>query len=895
MILPKNFYSPINTITRESWKNIGTCTIDYPEVVRGDASLVYLGKKKGQEIIVKAYSRQWILDHENIVNREVKSFMALGELGVVPSLVGTPLRSDNNNYIVMELCNCGSLDLYLKKRKRFTVNLVHEIVLFLADALSKLHGTNVLHRDINPRHVLVSLDGTGKASYKLTGLHFCKNLNFKKATSFVGTTEYIAPEASLEKPYSYPADIWSLGVTLYELALGVVSIKVDPNFRVRLKDGGNPMFPAELKVNPLLQDLICKCLIYDPKKRITIEEIKSHPFLTGPPLAQSIVVQKPADSIPEKTAKLSEEELLGMINRNFAEYMQYANGTGCHRVKLKCEVRANLHPYVFKFPTALNRGEFSEIFHCINKITNEECVLKVIDTSKIGEAKVADLILAEVETMLELAFCPFTLRIEDYFVCRNNLHLVLEYCNGGDLDEYARKLRRQNVEPPVESLKLIAWNVACGLKEMHKLQIIHRDIKPKNILVIEDPVSKALVGVKLCDYGFSKKVKEDKDFSGTTIFGSHDYLAPELYEIFKRRMLGDDEDVHYDYKIDVWSYGVLLYFAVYGRTFMEQPISRYKITEESLIIYPPVKYAPASYLSLIKRALTFNPTLRPSFEELLKEPFFNTVVLSTRTKMSPYAELSLVGVEEGVVKVFTCKKSSEICLMETAELKRTEKKQLMSEIDCMTKLRSSICIQKLYDYFIFKDAIHLVFRHYQHGSLESYTKKQSNTLTTDEQTLIAHTVIQGLNEMHSMNITHGNVQPKEILVELKENGAIKGVVIGGFGLVRVVNKEVSMLYKGPEGVLKEAKGKCSCKSDVWSYGMLLYFLVFGVHANEYPGNNAEAILRKGDIRYDMKKAGLSPGLFDMIKRCLKVNPEERPNAIELLKSPLFAKYTKSAA
>eukprot|EP00826_Nyctotherus_ovalis_P066941 TRINITY_DN9953_c0_g1_i2.p1 TRINITY_DN9953_c0_g1~~TRINITY_DN9953_c0_g1_i2.p1 ORF type:complete len:326 (-),score=37.69 TRINITY_DN9953_c0_g1_i2:39-1016(-) len=314
MIQPKDFYSPINTIARESWKNIGDCTIDYPEVVRGDASLVYLGKKDEQEVIIKAYSRQWIFDHESIVNREVKNFIALGELGVVPNLVRTPLRSENNSYIVMELCNCGSLDLYLKKRKKFTANLVYEIVVFLAYALSRLHGVKVLHRDINPRHVLVSLDGAGKASYKLTGLHFCKNLSSEKATSFVGTTEYVAPEVSLEKAYDYSADIWSLGVTLYELALGVVSIKVDPNFRVRLKDGGSPMFPAELKVNPLLQDLICKCLIYDPKKRITVEEIKSHPFLAGPPLVQSVVVQKPAKSTSKKTAKLSEEELLGMLS-----------------------------------------------------------------------------------------------------------------------------------------------------------------------------------------------------------------------------------------------------------------------------------------------------------------------------------------------------------------------------------------------------------------------------------------------------------------------------------------------------------------------------------------------------------------------------------------------------
>ena len=114
----------------------------------------------------------------------------------------------------------------------------------------------------------------------------------------------------------------------------------------------------------------------------------------------------------------------------------------------------------------------------------------------------------------------------------SSLYLILEYCNNGDLGQY---IETKNTE---QDLSFI-YQIICGLKYLYKNNILHRDIKPQNILVSGDKI-------KICGFGFAKNLAKNDLIS--TFCGSPLYMAPEILKIGE-----------YTEKSDIWSLGVIIY------------------------------------------------------------------------------------------------------------------------------------------------------------------------------------------------------------------------------------------------------------------------------------------------------------------------------------------------
>jgi serine/threonine protein kinase len=139
----------------------------------------------------------------------------------------------------MELRNYGSLDTCIRNNNIFPINILRNITRFL----------ETVHREINSKHILATCDESGKISYRLIGLKHCMNLNKIKGKfySFVG--EYMAPETNPEVSDTFALDVWSVGVTLYELALGVSFHKGEVNLKLRVREELNPVFPSNVSVD----------------------------------------------------------------------------------------------------------------------------------------------------------------------------------------------------------------------------------------------------------------------------------------------------------------------------------------------------------------------------------------------------------------------------------------------------------------------------------------------------------------------------------------------------------------------------------------------------------------------------------------------------------------------
>eukprot|EP00826_Nyctotherus_ovalis_P002040 TRINITY_DN10387_c0_g2_i4.p2 TRINITY_DN10387_c0_g2~~TRINITY_DN10387_c0_g2_i4.p2 ORF type:complete len:198 (+),score=53.04 TRINITY_DN10387_c0_g2_i4:73-666(+) len=189
--------------------------------------------------------------------------------------------------------------------------------------------------------------------------------------------------------------------------------------------------------------------------------------------------------------------------------------------------------------------------------------------------------------------------------------------------------------------------------------------------------------------------------------------------------------------------------------------------------------------------------------------------------------------------------------------------------------------------------------YYSDGDLESYVARRGaakKPLTRDEQVFLAYCIIKGLHDVHSFRIMHRDIQPRNILLRLNSSGLVNTAVISDFGLSWTETEETNQPrplapYRSPEMTLPSHVGLHNSKTDIWSYGMVLYFLIFGLHPDKFPGNqNFIEVLKKGALKYDEEKAEASKELCQLMMSCLKVNPKERPKSLKVLRDPLFAKY-----
>lgn len=123
----------------------------------------------------------------------------------------------------------------------------------------------------------------------------------------------------------------------------------------------------------------------------------------------------------------------------------------------------------------------------------------------------------------------------------NNFYFVYEYCNGGTLEKLMRSYREipDKVMPISKSL-LILRDILDAFKTLTRNNIMHRDLKPDNILLHNGVI-------KLADFGFCKSLKSPTDLA-QTMLGSPIYMAPEVIK-------GEI----YTMKADIWSLGVVFY------------------------------------------------------------------------------------------------------------------------------------------------------------------------------------------------------------------------------------------------------------------------------------------------------------------------------------------------
>ncbi|XP_033746183.1 serine/threonine-protein kinase Nek4-like isoform X2 [Pecten maximus] len=187
-------------------------------------------------------------------------------------------------------------------------------------------------------------------------------------------------------------------------------------------------------------------------------------------------------------------------------------------------------------------------------------------------------------------------RYVDSFREKDNVYMVMEYCDGGTLHSYIRELKEGM---PEDMFSCFMEQIATGLKYLHKKNIMHRDIKTKNIMLSKGNV------LKICDFGIAKF----NTAYNSVWMGTPRYMSPEIVR-----------NEPYEFKTDIWSLGCTAYeMAVSEYAFTAKTLDKIfddirtnKVPDMSKIVYcEDIK-------TLIKQMLEVSQERRPSAKDVLK-------------------------------------------------------------------------------------------------------------------------------------------------------------------------------------------------------------------------------------------------------------------------------------
>jgi calcium-dependent protein kinase len=255
----------------------------------------------------------------------------------------------------------------------------------------------------------------------------------------------------------------------------------------------------------------------------------------------------------------------------------------------------------YKIMSKLGVGSYGEVSLCEDiQMPDMKKVVKIVSKS---EEHPHNLTENSVDLLLSLDH-PNIVKIHEIIEDENHLYIVQDYCEGGDLFSFIvkNKILSENL------VKLILKQILDGLNYLHQKGIIHRNVKPENILISgKDFTELSDIQIKLSDYGFSEMLTKRKQ-AGGKVAGPPFYTSPEVIE------------GKYNHKCDIWSVGVIAYTMLCGSPPYDG--NEYEVLYK--ILHDDFEFS-GSHSEMAKDfitgMMTKNPTCRPDVKDAMDHQF----------------------------------------------------------------------------------------------------------------------------------------------------------------------------------------------------------------------------------------------------------------------------------
>ncbi|XP_021127936.1 ribosomal protein S6 kinase alpha-2 isoform X5 [Anas acuta] len=481
-------------------------------------------------------------------------------------------QTEGKLYLILDFLRGGDLFTRLSKEVMFTEEDVKFYLAELALALDHLHGLGIIYRDLKPENILLDEEG----HIKITDFGLSKEAidHDKRAYSFCGTIEYMAPEVVNRRGHTQSADWWSFGVLMFEMLTGSLPFqgkdRKETMALILKAKLGMPQF-LSIEAQSLLRALFKR----NPSNRLGagfdgVEEIKRHPFFVTidwnklyrkeikPPFKPA--VGRPEDTFhfdPEFTSRTPTDSPGVPPSANAHHLFRGFSFVASNLVQEPAQQdvhKITVHPIVqqlhgnnihftdgYEIKEDIGIGSYSVCKRCVHKATETEFAVKIIDKSKRDPSE-------EIEILLRYGQHPNIITLKDVYDDGKYVYLVMELMRGGELLD---RILRQKCFSEREASAVLC-TITRTVDYLHSQGVVHRDLKPSNILYMDESGNPD--SIRICDFGFAKQLRAENGLLMTPCYTAN-FVAPE---VLKRQ--------GYDAACDIWSLGILLYTMLAGFT-----------------------------------------------------------------------------------------------------------------------------------------------------------------------------------------------------------------------------------------------------------------------------------------------------------------------------------------
>ena len=260
----------------------------------------------------------------------------------------------------------------------------------------------------------------------------------------------------------------------------------------------------------------------------------------------------------------------------------------------------------YDYKEIIGKGMYAKVYKALNKEENKYYAIKCLNFKDITEKERLS-IETEVNLLKKLKHPNIVLYKDSFIDKENNLNIVTTFCEGGDM--YKKIFREKNNYFEEDQIKNWLVQLLLGLSYIHDKQIVHRDIKTKNIFIQNEHT------LRIGDFGIAKIFNQAQTMN--KIVGTPLYMAPECFKQSKK----------YNYKSDIWSLGCCVFemcnlkHAFEGQFF---PAVSVKISEGKRA--PLNKRYSRELKELVDGMLDLKPRHRPTIANILERPFMRVKV-----------------------------------------------------------------------------------------------------------------------------------------------------------------------------------------------------------------------------------------------------------------------------
>jgi serine/threonine-protein kinase len=610
-------------------------------IARGGMGEVYLATAGGIEgaerpCVVKAIRRE----HE-----EDRSFLArfLDEARIQAQLqhpgVAQVLEATNDvsgkPYVVVEFIEGRNLGDVRSRAGQLGVRMGWPesiaVSIIMADALAHVHertdadgkALDIVHRDLSPQNVMVSYAG----DVKLIDFGTARGLN-RRCQTIAGIVfakpGYVAPEVANNTPGGVPADLYALGIMLWEMLAGRRFLSGDAGAHMAAVAAGkrNPSALASLVGAPAeLDAVVAKLTAPRLEDRYSSARQAMNDLVR---LLQRAPSMADGDrSVRGRIAQLMQKLYPAEPARTRAEFARLVAQARATEVPAQIippsppapavEVDPTLLPGTrYRLLRELGRGAMGVVHEAMHLDLMRKVALKVLDGERLG-VEAERRFKVEARAIAQLSH-ENLVKLFEFGVARDGRPFyAMELLSGESLD---KKLEREQGMDYREAVR-IGLQACRALEAAHSASVIHRDIKPANLFLSTEGT------VKLLDFGVAKAAfNVESDGEGQHIVGTPEYMAPE-----QARGTADERS-------DLYALGAVLFELMSGRLphQAESPVllldAKFRTEPDSLRTIAPERGIPKMLDATVSRALATDPErryqsaaeMREALEAALREP-----------------------------------------------------------------------------------------------------------------------------------------------------------------------------------------------------------------------------------------------------------------------------------